>query len=59
MFVAVLACFVVGCKLPPAAWLGVLLWPIFRAATWLLVWLPLPVLWSGRQRAWFAPRQEN
>ena len=59
MCVAVLACFLVGCKLPPATWPGVLLWPFFRAATWLLVWLPLPVLWSGRQRKWFAPQQEN
>ena len=58
MLVALLACFLVGCKLPPATWPGILLWPFFRAATWLLVWLPLPVLWSGRQRAWFAPQQE-
>lgn len=57
-FVAVLACRLVGCRLPPATWLGVLLWPFFRGATWLLVWLPLPVLWSGRQRAWFAPQQK-
>ena len=59
MLVAVLACFLVGCKLPAATWPGILLWPFIRAATWLLVWLPLPVLWSGRQRAWFAPQQEN
>ena len=58
MLVAWLACRLVGCRLPPAIWIGVLLWPFFRAATWLLVWLPLPVLWSGRQRAWFGPQQE-
>lgn len=58
MFVAALACRLVGCRLPPATWLGVVLWPFARALTWLLVWLPLPVLWSGRQRAWFAPQQK-
>ena len=58
MLVAVMACNLVGCKLRPATWLGILLWPFIRATTWLLVWLPLPVLWSGRQRAWFAPQQE-
>ena len=58
MLVAWLACRLVGCRLPPATWIGILLWPFLRAATWLLVWLPLPVLWSGRQRAWFAPKQE-
>ncbi|HZI32023.1 MAG TPA: glycosyltransferase family 2 protein, partial [Candidatus Binatia bacterium] len=57
ILVAVLACGLVGCRLPPTTWLGVLLWPVFRAATWLLVWLPLPVLWSGRKRAWFSPQQ--
>ena len=58
IMVAWLACRLVGCRLPPATWMGVLLWPFFRAVTWLLVWVPLPVLWSGRQRAWFAPQQE-
>ncbi len=58
IIVALLACRLVGCRLPPATWIGVLLWPFFRAVTWLLVWVPLPVLWSGRQRAWFAPQQE-
>lgn len=58
ILVAVLASQVVGCRLPPATWPGVLLWPFARAITWLLVWLPLPVLWSGRQRAWFAPQQK-
>lgn len=58
ILVALLACGLVGCRLPPATWLGVLLWPFFRAATWLLVWLPLPALWSGRQRAWFTPQQK-
>ncbi len=58
ILVALLACWLVGCQLPAATWAGILLWPFFRAATWLLVWLPLPVLWSGRQRAWFSPQQE-
>jgi ceramide glucosyltransferase len=58
MLVAVLACQLVGCRLPPATWFGVLSWPFARVITWLLVWLPLPVLWSGRQRAWFAPNQK-
>lgn len=59
MLVAVLACRLVGCRLPPAAWVGVLLWPVVRLLAWLLAWLPLPVLWSGRQRRWFAPRQNG
>ena len=58
ILMALLACRLVGCRLPPATWLGVFLWPFFRALIWLLVWLPLPVLWSGRQRAWFAPQQK-
>jgi ceramide glucosyltransferase len=58
LVVAVLACQFVGCRLPIATWCGVLLWPLFRACTWLLVWLPLPVLWSGRKRAWFSPQQK-
>jgi len=58
ILVALLACRLVGCRLPPATWIGILLWPFFRAATWLLVWFPFPVRWSGRQRAWFAPQQE-
>ena len=56
--VALLACRLVGCRLPPATWPGAALWPFFRLVTWLLAWLPLPVLWTGRQRAWFAPRQK-
>lgn len=58
ILVAVMACGLVGCRLPPATWFGVLLWPFFHAITWLLVWFPLPVLWSGRKRAWFAPQQK-
>ena len=58
IFVGVLACLLAGCRLPPAAWPGVLLWPMCRVLAWLLVWLPLPVLWSGRQRAWFTPQQD-
>lgn len=59
MLVALLACRIVGCRLPPSAWPGVLLWPFARVAAWLLVWLPLPVLWTGRKREWFAPQQNG
>jgi len=58
ILVAALACRQVGCRLPPATWIGVLLWPAIRATAWLLVWLPIPVVWSGRKRTWFAPEQE-
>lgn len=57
MLVAVLACGIVGCRLPPRTWTGVMLWPFARAVTWLAVWLPLPAIWSGREREWFAPKQ--
>jgi ceramide glucosyltransferase len=59
ILVALLACRMVGCRLPPASWIGVLMWPPARVLVWLLVWLPLPVLWSGRQREWFAPQQNG
>jgi ceramide glucosyltransferase len=57
--VGILACRLAGCRAPPAAWLGVLLWPLARLVTWLLVWLPLPVIWSGPHRAWSAPQQQQ
>jgi ceramide glucosyltransferase len=57
ILVAALACGIVGCRLPPRTWAGVMLWPFARALTWIAVWLPLPAIWSGRERAWFAPRQ--
>lgn len=49
------ACRLVGCRVPVWPLLGVMLWPLARPLAWLLVWLPLPVLWSGRQQKWFAP----
>ena len=55
--VALFACWLVGCRLPVRSWFGVLLWPFTRPVVWLLVWLPLPVLWSGRKREWFAPEE--
>jgi hypothetical protein len=58
LLVAFLASWLVGCRLPVRSWFGVLLWPFTRLMTWLLVWLPLPVLWSGRRREWFAPVEE-
>lgn len=56
--VALVACWLVGCRLPVTTLPGVLLWPFTRVVTWLLVWFPLPVLWSGRQREWFSPVQK-
>jgi ceramide glucosyltransferase len=53
-----LACRMVGCRLPPAAWPGLVLWPVIRVLAWTLVWLPIPVVWSGRQQTWHAPRRE-
>lgn len=58
ILVACIACWLVGCRLPVRAWPGVLLWPFTRPVVWLLVWLPLPVLWSGRHREWFAPEEK-
>jgi len=55
MLVAFMACRLVGCRLPFRSWFGVVLWPFTRPVVWLLVWLPLPVLWSGHKREWFAP----
>jgi hypothetical protein len=52
------ACWLVGCRLPVRAWPGILLWPLTRPVVWLLVWLPLPVLWSGRKQEWFAPEED-
>jgi len=57
MLVALAAFGVTRCRIPCVAWLGVLAWPIVRPLTWLMVWLPLPVLWTGRKRKWFAPQQ--
>lgn len=57
MLVAISACRLVGCRLPPATWPGILIWPMGRPLVWLLVWLPLPVVWSGRQKTWSAPQQ--
>jgi ceramide glucosyltransferase len=48
----------VRCQIRFAALPGVLLWPITRPVAWLLVWLPLPVLWSGRQQKWYAPVEQ-
>jgi ceramide glucosyltransferase len=58
MLVALAACSLMRCCISITALPGVLLWPFTRPIVWLLVWLPLPVLWSGRQRAWFAPEQD-
>lgn len=57
ILVAGLACWFVGCGLPTATWPGLFLWPFARPLVWLLVWLPLPVIWSGRKKAWSAPQQ--
>lgn len=58
VLVALIACRLAGCRLPVRSWFGVLLWPLTRPVVWLLVWLPLPVLWSGRHREWFAPEEK-
>lgn len=58
VLVGMLACRFVGCRMPALSWCSIALWPFFRVAAWLLVWLPFPALWSGRQRKWFSPRQE-
>ena len=55
MLVGLVACRMVGCRMPGSALPGVWLWPLARPLAWLLVWLPLPVHWSGRQQKWFAP----
>lgn len=43
------------CRVPPACWPMILLWPWLRAATWLLSWLPLPVEWGEPGRRWWRP----
>jgi ceramide glucosyltransferase len=58
ILVALIACGLLRCRLPIRSWLGVVLWPLTRPVVWLLVWLPLPVLWSGRRREWFAPEEK-
>ncbi|PTX99808.1 hypothetical protein DB346_18520 [Verrucomicrobia bacterium LW23] len=50
---ALLLCRAVHCR---TAWRGITapLWSLARAATWLAVWLPIPVRWG--RRIWHGPR---
>jgi ceramide glucosyltransferase len=57
ILVTLAACGLVRCRLTLAAVPGIVLWPLLRPVTWLLVWLPLPVVWSGRKPKWSAPQQ--
>jgi len=54
ILVGSLGCWLVGCRLPPSSWPGLLLWPVLRITTWLAVWLPFQVRWSGHKRWWSA-----
>jgi ceramide glucosyltransferase len=56
ILVGAVLCALVGCRFPPRTWMGLVCWPVIRAAAWLTAWLPLPVVWDRRGPAWFAPR---
>ena len=52
--VAVVLCRQVGCRLRLGQVLLVPLWSLARVITWIVCWLPLPVVFQSQQQVWWS-----
>ena len=56
---AAIMCSLLGCRLVPRTWGGLLLWPVVRMISWMAAWLPLPVVWGRKKAAWHSPSKSG
>jgi ceramide glucosyltransferase len=59
VFVGIIICSLIGCRLSPRTWSGLLLWPLVRMVSWLATWLPLRVIWGQEETAWYSPKKNK